>query len=242
MFPSADYFRLDWRSELKKLQIYLEGKSGVVRIDFASDDAAADKFNYILKEDFGKIGNGSWLSLRIDWDWSTTYTVDDQINAFAKKLGEAGVVLEWPNSGLSGGDLFSDNSSEGDMNLTMTGNTVFNGFDTSAYAIQERVSAVCDAMRRYVADGGKFMVIVNDMSKANQGRFWRTFWNAGLREAGGDGLSLIYYVGSLCGDEPHEDAPAPDLQIALPSSIEGDETRENDVYDDILGSGLITSS
>lgn len=234
MFPRASHFRLDWRQELDKLGPFLNGRGGVVRIEFSSEDAAPSKFNHILKEEFGVPGNGAWLSLRVDDGWSTTYTVDDQIDAFAKKLAEAGIVVDLSKATSSNGDAFSGNSSNGDLEITAIGVTIVRGFDQSARAIGKRVDAICNGVRRLVECGGHFMVVVNDMTKAEQGRFWKQLWQAGLAEAGGGNMLLVYFVGPKCDNQPHADAPLPDLRLRLPREIEGDETRENHVYDDII--------
>lgn len=234
MFPSADSFRLDWKSEFQKLHPFLKGKGGVVRLDFESEDAAPSKFNHILKEDFGTSGNRTWLSLRVDDAWSTTYTVEDQIDAFARKLAEGGIVVDFPKAASSGGDVFSRNSADGDLNITVSGTTIVTGYDQSPSATRKRVEAICDGVRRLVKCGGHFMVVVNDMTQAEQGQFWRHFWHAGLAEAGGGNLLLVYYVGPKCGRRPHDDAPSPDLHLVLPKGIESDESRQNQVYDDII--------
>ncbi|MBO1326012.1 hypothetical protein K2X14_13800 [Acetobacter sp. TBRC 12305] len=235
MFPAANVFRVDWESEFKRLRPFLEGKGGVVQINFTSEDAAPSKFNHILKEDFRAPGNGSCLSLRIDDAWSTTYTVDDQINAFARKLGEGGVVVDFPKVAPYDGNVLSQNSASGDLTISVAGLTIVNGFDQSPYAQGKRIEAVCDGVRRFVNDGGHFMVVVNDMTQGEQARFWKQFWYAGLERAGGQSLLLIYFVGPKCGNRPHADAPPPSLRLTLPTAIEGDEVRENCVYDDILG-------
>ena len=232
--PSANTYRLDWRSEFKKLRPFLEGQGGVVRVDIPSDKCAADKFNHIIKEEFGKPGNSSWLSLRIDHDWSTTYTVEDQILAFEKKLAEANIAVKWPQTSNGNVDNLSGNRSGRDMEITVTNSTINYGFDSSPHAVRARIDAVCEAVRKFVELGGHFMVIVNDMKVEDQGHFLSKFWNAGLREAGGSNVLLLYFVGPRCGHNPHADAPAPELQFSLPTAISGDENREEAVYDDIF--------
>ena len=72
MFKPAVYYRLDWNPEFKKLKPYLEGRGGVVQISYMSEDAAPDLFAHLLKEGYGKPGNGMWTSLRIYREWHTT--------------------------------------------------------------------------------------------------------------------------------------------------------------------------
>ncbi len=78
------------------------------------------------------------------------------------------------------------------------------------------------------------MLIVNDMKCNDQGKIWKAIWNAGLRDAGGGSLSLVYYVGPRSKHTPHDDAPLPNLVFGLPHNIETDEARQDDVYDDIV--------
>lgn len=229
------HFRLDWLREAKKLKPYFDGQPGVVRIDFESEDAAVGKFNHYIKEEFQRgNGNGHWLSLRLDDEWSTTYTVDDQIHAIARKLEEAGVQVDWNPAQGSVGDIASGNHSEGDLDITISNAVVVNGMDISRWGVEKRLTLVCDAMKRFVENGGHFMLIVNDMKRPDQGKIWKTVWNAGLRDAGGDKLCLVYYVGPQCGGAPHDDAPAPELVFKLPHDIETDDARMGEVYDDIF--------
>jgi virulence-associated protein VapD len=72
------------------------------------------------------------------------------------------------------------------------------------------------------------------MKRHDQGKIWKTIWNAGLRDAGGDKLSLIYYVGPQCGQQPHDDAPTPNITFNLPHNIDTDYDRQGEVYDDII--------
>lgn len=235
MFPKADAFRLDWRSEFDRLRPFLDGSGGVVRIDFLSEDAAAGKFSHILKEDFATRRNGPRLSLRIDAEWSTTFTLDDQIDAFAKKLDEAGISVSFPEMAPAAVDILSGNHAGRDLTIYAPGLTIeLPPHHLSSAMARKRIAAICDGLRRFVQGGGQFMVVVNDMPQAGQGHFWRKFWQQGLAEAGGEGLLLIYFVGPKCGGRPHDDAPAANLRLTLPVAIEGDEIREGHIYDDII--------
>ncbi|MEF2549333.1 hypothetical protein VQ045_19505 [Aurantimonas sp. E1-2-R+4] len=229
------HFRLDWLREANKLNPYFDGQPGVVRIDFESEDAAVDKFNHFIKEQFQR-GNANchWLSLRLDDEWSTTFTVDDQIFAVARKLEESGVQVDWKQAQSSVGDVASGNHAGGDIDINISDSVIVNGMDASPKGVEYRLGLVCDAMKKFVENGGHFMLIINDMKRHDQGRIWKTIWNAGLRDAGGDNLSLIYYVGRQCGQVPHDDAPAPNVAFRLPHDIETDEARQDEVYNDII--------
>ncbi|MDF0599150.1 hypothetical protein P1J78_00260 [Psychromarinibacter sp. C21-152] len=232
---SHAHFRLDWLREEKKLNPLFDGNPGVVRIDFASDDAAEDKFNHFLKEKFqNKTGNGQWLSLRLDDAWSTTFPGYDQIVAIARKLEEANVEIDWSQVQNGSGDTASGNQAGRDNIINIENSYFVNGVDVSPVGIQKLLLLVCEAMAKFVGNGGHFMLIINDMQSHNQGKFWQMIWNAGLRDAVGDRIALVYYVGPKCGREPHGDAPAPEVQFTLPHSIESDDARQDEVYDDII--------
>lgn len=230
------HFRLDWLRESGKLRLFLEGQPGVVRIEFQSEEAAVDKFNHFIKEQFQNGNrNGQWLSARLDDDWSTTHTIDDQLHAIARKLEEAGIVVDWSQAQSGVGDVASRNQSSGNLDINISDSVIINGMDASPGGVQKRVNLVCEAMKQFVANGGRFMLVVNDMEKQNQGKIWKAIWNAGLRDAGGNRLLLVYYVGPKCGEEPHDDAPAPNVAFTLPHNIEADDARQNEVYDDVVG-------
>tara|TARA_R110002020_G_scaffold397910_1_gene607944 strand:- start:295 stop:1149 length:855 start_codon:yes stop_codon:yes gene_type:complete len=229
-------FRLDWRREHAKLTPIFRGEPCVVRIGFQSEDAAVDKFNYLIKEEFQNAnGNGQHLSARIDDAWSTTHTINDQIDAVARKLEEAGISIDWSQTQSGVGDVASGNQTDGDLDIDIANSVIINGMDASAAGVQKRLNLVCEGMRQFVANGGRFLLVVNDMDKQDQGKIWKAIWNAGLREAGGDRLSLVYYVGPKCGQEPHDDAPDPNVAFKLPHDIEADDTRQDEVYDDVVG-------
>lgn len=233
---TAANFRLDWRREHAKLTPIFQGEPRIVQIGFQSEDAAVDKFNYFIKEEFQNgNGNGQHLSARIDDAWSTAHTINDQIDAVARKLEEAGISIDWSQTQSGIGDVASGNQAGGNLDIDIANSVIINGMDASAAGVQKRLNLVCQAMSQFVANGGRFLLVVNDMDKQNQGKIWKSIWNAGLREAGGDRLSLVYYVGPKCGEEPHEDAPAPDVAFKLPHDIEADDTRQDEVYDDVVG-------
>ena len=230
-------FRLDWLSEAAKLEPYFKGQSGVVRINFRSNDAAVGKFNHFIKEQFqDRDANGQRLSLRLDEEWLTTYTLDDQIHTIANKLKEAGIVFDWPHeqAATAIGKVASGNKSDGDIKINISNVLIEHGVDVSPRGFQGRREIVFDAMKKFVENGGRFMLIVNDMKRDHQGKVWKSIWNSGLQKAGGNHVSLIYYVGPQCGHEPHDDAPAPDVEFRLPHDIETDKGRQEEVCKDIL--------
>ncbi len=232
---NQENFRLDWRSEYRKLTPIFQGEPCIFRISFQSNDAAVDKFNYLIKEEFQNgNGNDQRLSARLDDAWSITYTINDQIDAIGRKLEEAGISIDWSQTQSGVGDVASGNQTGGDLDIAISGSVIINGMDVSAAGVQKRLNLVCEAMRQFVASGGRFMLVINDMEKQDQGKIWKAIWNAGLREAGGDRLSLVYFVGPKCGQAPHDDAPAPSVAFNLPHDIEADDTRQNEVYDDAV--------
>lgn len=233
---SHEHFRLDWLREAKKLEPYFDGMPGVVRIDFESEDAADDKFNHFVKEQFQNgNSNGQRASLRLDDEWSTTFPGYDQVVAVGRKLEEHGVAVDWARGQSATGDTASGNQAGRDNIISIENSSIINGVDASPMGIQRLLHIVCEAMKTFVEGGGHFMLIVNDMARQNQGKVWKSIWMAGLRDAGGDQISLVYFVGPKCGAQPHSDAPVPEVRFKLPHEIETDESRQDEVYDDVFG-------
>lgn len=233
MLKPAAHYRLNWKAEIKKLRPYMEGRGGVVAIEYASEDAAPEKFNYLLKEDFGKPGNGMWNSMRIDHEWYTTRRAEGILDELDRLLGEAGFAAEGKaeHAPLT---LLSENTVKGNMTVNMVGVVLHGGYIRTDRLLRARVKSVCGAMRRYVDAGGHFMIVVNDAPISNQATFWREIWNDGLSHASGDNVLLIIHAGPKAGRLQHSESPSPDEVIYLPSSVESDDSRQDDIYDDLF--------
>lgn len=231
----AAYYRLDWRSEFKTLEPFLSGRGGVVQVEYNSGDAAPDMFNHLLKEEFSaRSGNGFRLSLRIDQDWYTTRQVSGILDELDRLLAGAGFPVDQTPVESQSICFVAGNEVEGDMNTTITGNTFNLGNGFHGRALATRRSSVCAAMRRYVARGGRFMITMNDAPLQDQSIFWQQLWNVGLSEAGGNNILLLIHAGPMAGRMKHQDSPVANVKIFLPDSIEGDETRQDDIYDDLV--------
>ena len=232
----ANHYRLDWGNEFRKLKPFLDGEGGVVHIEFYDEHAAPEKFNHLLKEAFGRADNQMWLSLRIDADWHTTREPEWMLDELAQRLAKSGFPAEYKACALENLSFLSGNDVDGDMQVEMNGVNVNVHADGNlgGFARRARLEAVCAAMARYVAAGGHIMIVVNDAPVVAQTRFWREIWHGGLADAGAQNLLLVYFVGPEAGREPHQDSPNADVRLVLPSSIESDEKRQEEVYDDVF--------
>ncbi len=233
MFKAAHY-RLDWRSELEKIARYLKGRGGVVRVDYRSEDAAPEKFNHILKESFGTAGNRMWLSLRIDREWFTTRQAQGILDELDRLLTSAGFPADRSPEEHDVVKIVADNDVQGNMTTTIQGN-IFNFRDgLPGRALAARRASVCLSMRKYIACGGHFMIVVNDAPLSEQSVFWQQIWNAGLSEVVGENLLLVIHSGPKSERRQHQDSPEANETIFIPDSLEGDEIRQEHVYDDLI--------
>ncbi|MGJ4962954.1 hypothetical protein [Bradyrhizobium sp. HKCCYLRH3061] len=232
----AAAFRLDWRSEFKRLSPYLDGiRGGVVRVDYDSEDAAPDKFNFLLKEYFGKPKNGMRCSLRIDHEWFTTRQVFGILDEISRILADAGFPDELdPADCASSGNIIANNSVDGNMTVAISNSTITINGRVDERALRARLKSTCAAMRRYVGAGGHFMFVVNDAPLEDQAEFWQRIWNAGLSAAVGENAVLVVGAGPKSGKRHHPDSPEPDELIVLPVSVETDEARQDVIYDDLV--------
>lgn len=235
MFKSAAEYRIDWKSEFAKLAPYLAGMGGVVSLEYVSDEAAPEKFNHLLKEDFGKKpGNGLWVSIRIDHDWYTTRRAPGILDEFERLLADAGYVAEASDGDPLVQNYFSGNDIGGDMNITLTDVTFPTNSWLTAAVLSARLRVVCTTMKRFVESGGHLMIVVNDAEIRDQSEFWQRIWNAGLAEACGENVFLVIHAGPRARRRRHADAPEPDKTLFLPDSVEADDTRHDQMYDDLL--------
>jgi len=229
-------FRLDWRSEFKRLSQYLDGiRGGVIKVEYDSEDAAPDKFNFFLKEYFGKPKNGMRCSLRIDHEWYTTRQVFGILDEIGRILADAGFPADLDQADcVSGGNVVANNSVHGDMTVAIQGSTITINGRVDERALRARLESICAAMRKYVGAGGHFMFVVNDAPLADQAEFWQRIWNAGLSAAVGENAVLVIGAGPKSGKRHHPDSPEPDELIVLPISVLTDEVRQDVIYDDLV--------
>lgn len=230
MLKRATDYRIDWDFEFNKLRPYLLGKYGVVCLEYRSEDAAPEKFNHILKEDFGKNpGNSRWTSIRIDDDWYTTRKAGGILEQFERLLTDVGFPPA--KAGRQGFDLSvaSDNDVGGDMSITMSDVNIYIGAGLSA-----QLDAVCESMRNFIRNGGHFMIVVNDAAIRDQSEFWQRIWKAGLEAACEGGVLLVIHSGPRSERRRHADSPDPDETLFLPDSVEADQGRHDEMYDDLI--------
>jgi hypothetical protein len=234
MLKPASFYRLDWRSEFKKLDPYLSGKSGILCLEYKSAEAAAEKFNHLLKEDFAeKSGNAAWTSIRIDHDWYTTRKAQGIVEEFARLLAAEGFPAVGTGAGASLSFL-SDNDVRGNMTVTLTDVIVQPNSSWTADEFSGRLDAVCLALQNYLQSGGHFMIVVNDAPLVDQSEFWQRIWNAGLADAARGSVLLVMHAGPQARRQRHVDSPEPNLTLSLPDSLEADESRQDDIYDDLF--------
>lgn len=231
----AENFRLNWRSEFRKLSPYLQSQEGVVRVNYRSENAAPGMFNHLLKEEFvAHASNGPRLSLRIDSDWFTTRVVAGVLDELDRLLGEAGFPAERADIEYKLINFVTENEVQGNMITTVTNNTFNLGSEASAQAQAARLASVCAAMRKFVEAGGHFMVVLNDTPLSKQSVFWQQIWNVGLSDAGRGGLLLVIHAGPKSEQQQHEDSPRASECLYLPDSVESDESRQDHIYDDLI--------
>lgn len=229
---SANDFRLNWHHEFTKLAPYFKGRGGVVRLEYKSDDAAAFKFNHLLKEDFG-CNDSLWRSLRIDHKWFTTRRAEGVIDQIDRLLTEAGFPAALPPATEGAVNILTDVAVTGNMTANISELHVNYGDGQGGRAFHARAVAIFDATRRYVECGGRFMVIVNDMPHADQTEFWEQVWNAGLSAAVGADALLVIHAGPKAKGLQHSDSPVAGERIILPDTVEEDTERDYHFFDDI---------
>lgn len=233
MLKQASHYRLDWLREFQILAPFLKGNAGIVGVEYASEEAAPDKFNHLLKEDFGRPGNRMWNSLRIDHDWFTTRKVGGILDEIDRLLTDAGFAVEPIQQERYDIGILSGNDIGGDFTANVQNMTVHVSGSLARAAVRARVSATSEEMRRYVRCGGHFMIVVNDTPLAEQSEFWHEVWNRGLAEACVENVLLVIHAGPKSGRRFHTDSPPPSKRFVLPDSIEADDLRQDQVYDDL---------
>ncbi|MDT8758035.1 hypothetical protein MZO42_04940 [Sphingomonas psychrotolerans] len=234
MLKPASHYRIDWRREFATLAPYLNGNGGVIGVEYDSEEAAIDKFNHLIKEGFARPGDHMWTSLRVDHEWFTTRRVAGILDEMDRLLADAGFPAERACEGLYALNLFSGNDVAGDLRANLTNVTLQMDGPVAGAAFRGRVRAVSEAMCRYIASGGHFMIVINDTPIPDQAGFWHEIWLGGLAKACGDKLLVIVHAGPRAERRYHADAPVRDRILYLPDSFESDETRENDAYDDLF--------
>jgi hypothetical protein len=234
MLKPASHYRIDWHREFETLAPYLLGNGGVVGVEYDSEEAAADKFNHLLKEDFGRPGNRMWSSMRIDHDWFTTRRGGGILDEIERLLSAAGFASERAPERRFAIDLLSGNDIGGNFTANVENVSIQMGGALAGAALRDRVRVTSEAMRRYVACGGHFMIVVNDAPVVDQSEFWQEIWLGGLAEACGDALLLVIHAGPKARRQYHPESPQLDQRLFIPDSFETDDLRQDQVYDDLF--------
>lgn len=227
-------YRIDWRREFARLEPYFSGQGGVIHVHFRGADCAPNNFNAVLKRSFHDDRPvAERLSLRIDEAWHTTHTVDDILDAFEEKLRAAGFGMAASIAPDAGGQLLSNLSVAGDLNISISDSSLSAGAGRTTARRKQRLAAICQNLREYLRSGGRMLIELNDQPAAFQKQFWG-LWRSGLSALVESGLVLVYMIGPRAGGHAHADAPGPDEEINLPQSYETEDERQDHVYDDLI--------
>lgn len=226
-------FRLDWHPEFRALSPFLKRDGGVVVIEYSSIDAAPEKFNHLMKEEFSQSGNLNWVSLRIDNDWYTTRQIGDILDEFERLLGGVGFQVETTLHSRGDFHFIADNEVGGDLKIHLENVNISRSAPTWT-DLKERIIAIGNALVNYQASGGRFMLVINDASLSEQSNFWNRIWHGGLEAYIHDSFLLVIHSGPRSERKVHPDAPEPNLRIFLPDSVEADESRQDSILDDLI--------
>lgn len=236
-FDRQKTFPLDWRPELKKLEPFFAGKGGVVRIWYEGRDCAPHRFNAILKERYQKSDNGLWTSIRIDPEWHTTHLLEDVLHEFERKLREVGFIEEnGQQLAMPPVSVLSDNDIDGNADISIESSIIGSYVESgnSPMRRDKKISAICNSLKQFLIDNGHFMIVMNHASPGRQSYFWRLMWRGGLDRLTQRGLLLIHFVDRAEEANIHPDAPVEELSLHLPKALLGDDSRQDDVYDDLI--------
>lgn len=224
-------YQIDWRSEFARLQPYLCGQGGIVYVRFRDENCAPNHFNALIKDRFHSPRNeGAGISIRIDSAWSTTITVDDILDEIDRKLEDGGYPAENAATRPSIGSILSELYAKRDINISISQSTL----GSPRVDSRGRLQSACDRLRQMLGKNGRVMIELNDARRDGQARFWDQLWDGGLSGLVADGLVLIYMIGPKAGHAAWTTAPAPDLDLTLPSSFEAEDDRQDSVYDDLI--------
>lgn len=229
-----DGYRLNWRSEFRRLEPFLNGKGGVAELRYASEHAAPLKFNYLLKEAFAAPRNGPCCSLRVDHEWFTTRHVLGVLDEFDRLLMDLGVAVGAPETEDASISILKDIEVAGDMEAHIHGLVVNQGGSPKDAYLRKRAKCTFAAVKLFVESGGRLMIILNDMPRKQQTDFWSQIWNAGLAEAAGDHAFLVIHSGPETDQRRHHDSPEPDIRIMLPETVEDGSERDDHFFDDLI--------
>jgi hypothetical protein len=228
-------FQLDWRKEFQKLSPYMEGKGGVVVLEYNSEKSAWAKFNYILKEYATTSRSGPTISLRVDHEWATTRLVSGVLDELERLLELVGAAADMPEESHPNVHIMTDIEAGGDVNPSINGLTINLASSPVGRAHRARAKAIFEAVTRLSNTGGRLMVVLNDMALTAQHDFWTQVWNAGLADAIGESGLLVVHAGPRANRQTHHDCPQSDLRLVLPESVEEGSEREDHIWDDLVG-------
>ncbi|HET9640542.1 MAG TPA: hypothetical protein VFP12_15185 [Allosphingosinicella sp.] len=221
--------QIDWRSEIAAIRPYLDSQSGVIHIRFKGSDCAPNQFSTLLKQLFS--GFDKRFSIRVDHDFATTHVAHDILTEFETQLGNSGIKVEAPDLPMSL-KMLSDIEAGGNSEIHVGSISV--NTDPHHAIFSRRAEAICSALERFIAEGGRFMVEHRDAPVHWQRMFLERIWGPILSKFADRGLVYIQMLGPESHQMPDEDAPKPQVVRTLPTGFETDEARESDAYDDLI--------
>jgi hypothetical protein len=222
--------RIDWRSEIAVMDPYLEAQSGVIHIRFEGEDCAPNQFSTLLKKLFSGLGEKRF-SIRVDHDFATTHVAHDILTEFETQLGNSGIKVKTADLPTSL-KILTEIETGGDTEIHVGSVSV--NTDPHHAILDQRVEAICSALERFIAEGGRFMIEHRDAPERWQRMFLQRIWEPLLSKFVGSGLVYIQMLGPKCQQTPLEDAPSPHVVRTLPTGFETDEARQGDAYDDLI--------
>lgn len=228
---NPDVFKIDWRSEFRRLEQHIKGTGCVVRITHDESISAWRRFDSVLKSTFTSIHTNS-VAIRIDSHWHSTRFLADILSEFDQALTDAGIPPAPVDPKSIGSiSIMCGNEIAGNTQLSINSLSLNDNPDDQVKRRNAQVAGICGRCKELFARGDRLLVIVHHGNVREQSSFWRDLWRRGLSELLLQGMLLIHYVAE--GEHPHGDAPDPDDNITLPRDL-SDETREAHAYDDLI--------
>lgn len=213
---------IDWREEFAHLNPYLDGQGGIVHICYQGESSAPSAFLNTLTSEF-EHREGNRSSIRIDHEVYSVRYLSGIRDEFVRKM-----QLELPERyGVEDAhaplNIAADIEAGGnvDVNVSDVTQNTYIG-ENPALMSRNRLDwskNICTQLEEFLKDS-QIMVVINHGSKEDQDEFWRYLWKDGLERLVDAGLLLVHMIDvSDQANGIHDLAPAPHLEINLPTSL-----------------------